>query len=176
MRAMLLFGARLRSSRRRTLDRRPDVACTARGFPLTIGATTGSGHCSGERHVARRNRGPKQCEPGALYSGRARVRDLTGSRPRISHRTGHAEPRRERPLNRARGQVHARHPGSFTSRFRTYADRPADRGRHKTPPHSTRGTRAQVVTLPAGCCGPHSGAPHISTERSNADHGVERGG
>jgi hypothetical protein len=84
---------------------------------------------------------------------------------------GHAEPRRERPRGRACGRYRAQGPGSFTPRFRTCADRTADMGRHRTPPHSTRGTRAQVVALLASCRSSSRRASH-----QHRAHGRRPGG
>ena len=67
-------------------------------------------------------------------SDRATARDLTQVPPHIDTDNRHAEPRRERPLGRPRGHTPGREVGSFTSRFRTCADRTAVQGRHRTPP------------------------------------------
>jgi hypothetical protein len=89
--------------------------------------------------------------PRAL-SDRATARDLTQVLPHIDTDNRHAEPRRERPLGRPQGHTPGREPGSFTSRFRTCADRTAAQGRHRTPPHAAVARRAAHDVAPCAFC------------------------
>ena len=100
---------------------------------------------SAHTHAVRR--AVEQLKPASLSSRKQAAR-----RPTIEHA---AAPRRRsisdmrnrdvKTPNGARRRTRAQQTGSFTSRFRSYADRNRCQGRHRTPPHLWRGACAQPL-------------------------------